>query len=162
MVQSHVELGHNKNRGQATLVVEYDVVDLVVKLATGGFPGQCSEIYCASGTLTGNADRTSLTMLTCSTEGSWVDTQAATYTTGQCETPCDKCTALTNTGMTCPTGFVCRAAASQSGQCPVMTCTEGEMKVNPGNVAVTSLSCDGSAQWIDSQSAVYTAAQCES
>ncbi|VDO25059.1 unnamed protein product [Heligmosomoides polygyrus] len=48
------------------------------------------------------------------------------------------------------------------GQCPVMACTEGEMKANPGNVAVTSLSCDGSAQWIDSQSAVYTAAQCES
>ena len=37
MVRSRVELGDNRDVGQAILAVEDDVVDLVVELATGGF-----------------------------------------------------------------------------------------------------------------------------
>lgn len=39
VVQSRVELRDNYDVGQTILVVEDDVVDLVVELATGGFPG---------------------------------------------------------------------------------------------------------------------------
>ncbi|VDO77182.1 unnamed protein product [Heligmosomoides polygyrus] len=39
VVQSRVELGDNGDVGQAMLAVEDDVVDLVVELATGRFPG---------------------------------------------------------------------------------------------------------------------------
>ncbi|VDM68597.1 unnamed protein product [Strongylus vulgaris] len=35
------------------------------------------------------------------------------------------------------------------------------MRAGPGNVIVTSLTCDGDAQWVDSQNNVYTSAQCE-
>lgn len=35
------------------------------------------------------------------------------------------------------------------------------MKAQPGNVVVTSLMCDGSAQWVDAQNNIYIAAQCE-
>ncbi|KAK6726187.1 hypothetical protein RB195_004484 [Necator americanus] len=122
---------------------------------------QCSETFCATGTLTGNTARTPLTVLTCNAMSQWIDAQSTSYTIAQCEIPCDKCTALTNTGMTCPTGFVCTQVVSQAGQCPAVICTTGSMKANPGNVAVTTLTCDGSAQWIDAQMAVYTAAQCE-
>ncbi|VDP43747.1 unnamed protein product [Heligmosomoides polygyrus] len=39
VIRSRVELGDNGNVGQAILAIEDDVVDLVVELATGGFPG---------------------------------------------------------------------------------------------------------------------------
>ncbi|VDO66084.1 unnamed protein product [Heligmosomoides polygyrus] len=39
VVRFRVELGDNGGVGQAILAVEDDVVDLVVELATGGFPG---------------------------------------------------------------------------------------------------------------------------
>ncbi|VDO19000.1 unnamed protein product [Heligmosomoides polygyrus] len=39
VVRSHVELGDNGNISQAILAVEDDVVDLVMELATGRFPG---------------------------------------------------------------------------------------------------------------------------
>ncbi|VDP31986.1 unnamed protein product [Heligmosomoides polygyrus] len=39
VVRSRVELGDNGNVGQAILAIEDDVVDLVMELATGGFPG---------------------------------------------------------------------------------------------------------------------------
>uniref|UniRef100_A0A8L8KQD7 DNA-directed RNA polymerase n=1 Tax=Heligmosomoides polygyrus TaxID=6339 RepID=A0A8L8KQD7_HELPZ len=38
VVRSRVELGDNGNLGQAILAIKDDVVDLVVELATGGFP----------------------------------------------------------------------------------------------------------------------------
>ncbi|VDO96721.1 unnamed protein product [Heligmosomoides polygyrus] len=125
--------------------------------------GQCSEAYCPSGIMT--ADGVEVDSLTCNGQSQ----NSVGFEKYQLQKrlhrliflACDKCTALTNTGMSCPAGFVCTAAASQSGQCPIMICSVGEMKANPGNVVVTSLSCDGTAQWIDSQTAVYTAAQCE-
>uniref|UniRef100_A0A183GNV9 Helitron_like_N domain-containing protein n=1 Tax=Heligmosomoides polygyrus TaxID=6339 RepID=A0A183GNV9_HELPZ len=124
--------------------------------------GQCSEIYCASGTLTGNADRTSLTLLTCNTAGVWVDTQAATYTTAQCETPCDQCTSLLNTGMACLSGFRCKAVLTRStGQCPEVYCDTGLMTAGSGRTTVTQLSCNGLSQWVDPAGAVYSIAQCE-
>ncbi|VDO95015.1 unnamed protein product [Heligmosomoides polygyrus] len=39
VVRSRLELGDNGIVGQAMLAIEDDVVDLVVELATGGFPG---------------------------------------------------------------------------------------------------------------------------
>ncbi|VDO73805.1 unnamed protein product [Heligmosomoides polygyrus] len=39
VVRSRAELGDNGDVGQAILAIEDDVVDLVVELATGGFPG---------------------------------------------------------------------------------------------------------------------------
>ncbi|VDP13769.1 unnamed protein product [Heligmosomoides polygyrus] len=39
VVRSRVELGDNGDIGQAILAIEDDVVDLVVELATGRFPG---------------------------------------------------------------------------------------------------------------------------
>lgn len=47
--------------------------------------GQCTETYCPKGTLTGNADRTTLALLTCDAKSQWVDAQSVTYTTAQCE-----------------------------------------------------------------------------
>ncbi|KAK5985773.1 hypothetical protein GCK32_011531 [Trichostrongylus colubriformis] len=122
--------------------------------------GTCKEMYCAEGDMTGNVDRTALTSLTCSGGSEWIDGLDTVYTSAQCETRCDQCTMLTKNGMTCPTGFICEDVTVQPGQCPNVACTEGTMKADPGNVEVTSLTCDGSAQWIDSQAAVYTAAQC--
>ncbi|VDN32464.1 unnamed protein product, partial [Cylicostephanus goldi] len=48
-----------------------------------------------------------------------------------------------------------------SGQCPAATCPLGTMRASPGNVTVTSLTCNGDAQWVDDQETVYTSAQCE-
>ncbi|KAK6043138.1 hypothetical protein COOONC_19357 [Cooperia oncophora] len=124
--------------------------------------GQCSELFCATGSLTGNTERTPLTLLTCNTEAEWVDTQDVTYTLAQCETPCDQCAALTNTGMTCLSGFICTPVTTNTdGQCPEATCVSGLMTAGDGRTTVTSLSCNGLTQWVDAQDTVYTKAQCE-
>nr|CDJ87080.1 Protein of unknown function C6 domain containing protein [Haemonchus contortus] len=123
--------------------------------------GTCKEMYCPEGDMTGNTERTGLTSLTCSGGSVWIDGLDTVYTSAQCEIRCDQCSALTNNGMTCPTGFVCEEVTLQAGQCPTMACTTGTMKANPGNVEVDSLTCDGSAQWVDDQETVFTAAQCE-
>ncbi|VDO57869.1 unnamed protein product [Haemonchus placei] len=123
--------------------------------------GTCKEMYCPEGDMTGNTERTGLTSLTCSGGSVWIDGLDTVYTSAQCEIRCDQCSALTNNGMTCPTGFVCEEVTLQAGQCPNVACTTGTMKANPGNVEVDSLTCDGSAQWVDDQETVFTAAQCE-
>ncbi|PIO77730.1 hypothetical protein TELCIR_00142 [Teladorsagia circumcincta] len=123
--------------------------------------GTCKETYCPEGEMTGNTDRTALTLLTCSGGSEWIDGLDTVYTSAQCETRCDQCTALTKNGMTCPPGFICEDVTLQPGQCPNVACTEGTMKADPGMVEVTSLTCDGSSQWVDDQAAVYTSAHCE-
>ncbi|VDP21022.1 unnamed protein product [Heligmosomoides polygyrus] len=103
-----------------------------------------------------------MTLLTCNTAGAWVDTQAATYTTAQCETPCDQCTSLLNTGMACLSGFRCKAVLTRSsGQCPEVYCDTGLMTAGSGRTTVTQLSCNGLSQWVDPAGAVYSVAQCE-
>ncbi|EYC10998.1 hypothetical protein Y032_0053g2419 [Ancylostoma ceylanicum] len=123
--------------------------------------GQCKETYCPKGQMTGNPARNTLTSLTCNGRSQWIDTQNTVYTSAQCEIPCDQCTPLPQCGSGCPMGFICTPVETQPGQCPSAVCTTGTMKAQPGNVAVTSLTCDGSAQWVDAQKNVYTAAQCE-
>ncbi|KAK5973674.1 hypothetical protein GCK32_007480 [Trichostrongylus colubriformis] len=107
-------------------------------------------------------ERTQVTLLTCNTEAQWVDTQDIMYTVAQCETPCDQCPALTNTGMTCLSGFICTPVTiNTDGQCPAASCESGLMTAGDGRTTVSSLSCNGLAQWIDPQETVYTKAQCE-
>ncbi|KAK6019422.1 hypothetical protein OSTOST_14943, partial [Ostertagia ostertagi] len=123
---------------------------------------QCSETFCSTGSLTGNTERTPLTILTCSTEAEWIDTEDAPYTLAQCEKPCDQCPALTNTGMTCLSGFVCTPVTiNTDGQCPAASCESGHMTAGDGRTTVPSLSCNGLAEWVDPQETVYTKAQCE-
>ncbi|CAJ0595742.1 unnamed protein product [Cylicocyclus nassatus] len=123
--------------------------------------GTCKEEYCPKGELRGNPARTLLSSLTCNGMSQWVDSQNAVYTSAQCEYPCDQCTELCVCGLTCPTGFVCTPVVSEAGQCPAATCPVGTMRASPGNVIVTSLTCNGEAQWVDDQETVYTSAQCE-
>ncbi|VDK47604.1 unnamed protein product [Cylicostephanus goldi] len=91
----------------------------------------------------------------------WIDDQNTVYGSAQCEYPCDQCTDLCICGMTCPMGFVCTGVVTEAGQCPVAGCPAGTMRASPGDVVVSSLTCDGDAQWVDEQNKVYTSAQCE-
>ncbi|EPB77891.1 hypothetical protein ANCCEY_02975 [Ancylostoma ceylanicum] len=124
--------------------------------------GQCTETYCPKGQLTGNAARTPLTLLTCDANAQWVDAQAATYTTAQCELPCNQCPALTNAGMTCLSGFKCTAVLTRNdGQCPEAYCDTGLMTAGSGRTTVPLLTCNGLQQWVDPQMTAYSIAQCE-
>ncbi|KHJ92818.1 hypothetical protein OESDEN_07279 [Oesophagostomum dentatum] len=123
--------------------------------------GQCPQASCGAGIMKAGPSRTTVTSLTCNGNQQWVDAQGTVYSVAQCETSCTACTALSNTGMTCPKGFECEAALRREGQCSETYCPQGTMTGNPARTTVTLLTCDATAQWKDAANAAYTTAQCE-
>ncbi|WKX88525.1 hypothetical protein Q1695_008285 [Nippostrongylus brasiliensis] len=123
--------------------------------------GQCPSASCTTGTMKANPGNVEVTSLSCDGNAKWVDAAGAAYTSAQCESPCTECTALTNTGMTCPKNFVCEAPTAREGQCSESYCPTGTLTGNPERTQLTVLTCNAATKWVDAQSTVYTVAQCE-